>query len=266
MKDNIDNLDDNNKVDLELKKIEYRLKEKELESNKHINIVIPILSVVISFLGSYFITYRQIEQNKAEFNTSLIENIMDDEVLITKRKIEFLFSTGVFKENKEKIATALNELCNKSAMTYFQRAQFFLSNNDNQKALENFDIAIELDKSDNSFYINRAKCNRKLFNETKSKSYLKNAILDLQISNKLKENHYNYYKISEAFFLLRNYKKSAKNIEEAIKMKPKSSLYYIIKGKTQFELGDLSSTCESFKKANQLKRFSADKYINNYCN
>lgn len=265
----IDNITNPEEIELEIKRLEYKLKKKELNKCSFITspLIIGIFTVAFSAFGSYVISNGQLKQSSENFNASLIENIMDDEVFVTKRKMEFLLTTGAIKENRSEIQNALSELCRKSANKYLQKGIQFSESGDDYSAIQEFDIATELDSLNHESYNRRAISNFNLGIELKSNEYYLNSIKDWKSANQLKMNYIYFLKIGETYAKLKKYEKSNEYCESAIKIKTKCFECYDLKAQNYKKIGDREKMCEAYEASQNIRpTYNTETEINVYCN
>lgn len=260
-------------VELEIKEVELNIKKEELKILKNKPTfflfkspeLLGLFTVAFSILGSYFISNGQLKKGREEFNIQLVENIIDNEIIVTKRKLDFLLSTGILKENKNEIEKSLSKLSIQSSPIYLQKGLKLKEEKDFFSAIEQYDIAIELDSTSIEAYSRRAECHAIIGDQLKSDEFYLKAIFDLKKVIESIDHHSYYFRLSQLYIKLKKYNKSLDYCEFAIQKKPISSAYYDFKGRILLKLSKPSEACIAFKKSIDYDPNWTNQMILKYC-
>lgn len=135
------------KLDIRLKELE--IKEKSLSigrmQKRFSSINIGLWTVLISVLGSVVATSITLSNSNRNFSIELIEGIINDDVIVSKRKLEFLDRAGLLNRNRDEIIYALNTLSKKASENYWLEARGAIASDDLEVALVKARFSIELD-------------------------------------------------------------------------------------------------------------------------
>lgn len=152
--------DEVNQLEIELKKLEIEEKKKSLNRKEYriSPIFLGILTVIISVFGSFLTTKLQIKSSNEEFSTELINEIISNDVLISKRKIEFLHNSGLLKLNNDSILKAMHILSIASAPSYYETGYNLMTSKKYKESVIQLKAAIELNPDYTDAYNALAYC------------------------------------------------------------------------------------------------------------
>ncbi len=143
----------------------------------------------------------------------------------------------------------LNELLKrneKNADLYYQKAQYYLSNDILSEALSNCNKAITLDAQNANYHLLKADILLKSGKANETKVALETV---LQLDPKNSSGH---LKLAELSLLMKDFKRALEETEKVIATDPNNATAYFIKGFTAKETGDSLTAVQSYQKAIEL--------------
>jgi len=174
-------------------------------------------------------------------------------------QIEAFYQAGKRKDAIKSADKAIANHPNESHLL-FSRGLIYYYEKEYEKAMENFDLALEKDSDiEAKLYLYRGSTLHKL-------DMVDEAIIDLENAISLKPNHTAaYYKRGAISYQMGDYEEAIEHFNMVIQIEDESSVAYYNRGMAYYKMEKMKEACRDFNRSCQLKNKNACKMVITDC-